>query len=62
MQVANMKLDEDGVKAEAVTGVVELTSLAPNMEKDILDIDCSHPHFVLCVSEGAITFIGFIGY
>lgn len=62
LQVANMKLDEEGVKAEAVTGVVELTSLAPDMEKDILDIDCSHPHFVVCVSEGIITFIGFIGY
>lgn len=62
LQVANMKLDEEGVKAEAVTGVVELTSLTPNMEKDILDIDCSHPHFVVCVSEGVITFVGFIGY
>lgn len=62
LQVANMKLDEEGVKAEAVTEVVELTSLAPNIEKDILDIDCSHPHFVVCVSQGIITFIGFIGY
>lgn len=62
LQVANMKLDEEGVKAEAVTGVVELTSLAPNIEKDILDIDCNHPHFVVCVNEGITTFIGFIGY
>ena len=62
MQVANMKLDEEGVKAEAVTEIVEMTSLAPEVEKDILDIDCSRPHFVVCVSEGIITFIGFIGY
>lgn len=62
MQVANMKLDEKGVKAEAVTEIAIMTSLAPDMEKDILDIDCSHPHFVVCVSEGVITFIGFIGY
>lgn len=62
MQVANMKLDEKGVKAEAVTEIVEMTSLAPEEEKDILDIDCSRPHFVVCVSEGIITFIGFIGY
>lgn len=62
MQVANMKLDEEGVKAEAVTEIVEMTSLAPDTKKDILDIDCSHPHFVVCVSEGVVTFIGFIGY
>lgn len=62
LQVANMKLDEEGVKAEAVTEIVNMTSLAPDMEKDILDIDCSHPHFVVCVSEGVVTFIGFIGY
>ena len=62
MQVANMKLDEKGVKAEAVTEIAIMTSLAPDMEKDILDIDCIHPHFVVCVSEGVITFIGFIGY
>lgn len=62
MQVANMTLDEKGVKAEAVTEIVKMTSLAPEVEKDILDIDCSRPHFVVCVSEGIITFIGFIGY
>lgn len=60
MQVANMKLDERGVKAEAVTEIATTTSLAP--EKDILNIDCYNPHFVVCVSEGIITFIGFIGY
>lgn len=62
MQVANMKLDEEGIKAEAVTEIAVMTSLAPEVEKDILDIDCSRPHFVVCVSEGIITFIGFIGY
>lgn len=62
MQVANMKLDEEGVKAEAVTELVDTTSLAPIQEKDILDINCNHPHFVVCVSKGIITFIGFIGY
>lgn len=62
IQVANMKLDEKGVKAEAVTEIVKMASLAPEVEKDILDIDCSRPHFVVCVSEGIITFIGFIGY
>ena len=62
MQVANMKLDEEGVKAEAVTEIVTMTALAPEKEKDILNIDCSHPHFVVCVSEGIITFVGFIGY
>ena len=62
MQVTNMKLDEEGVKAEAVTEITDGVSLAPNQEKDILDIDCNHPHFVVCVSEGIITFIGFIGY
>lgn len=63
MQVANMKLDEEGVKAEAVTEMVSVMSMLPEeKEKDILDIDCSHPHFVVCVSQGVITFIGFIGY
>lgn len=62
LQVANMKLDEKGVKAEAVTEIVEMTSLAPEEKKDILDINCDHPHFVVCVSQGIITFIGFIGY
>lgn len=62
IQVANMKLDEKGVKAEAVTEIVEMTSLAPEEKKDILDINCDHPHFVVCVSQGIITFIGFIGY
>lgn len=62
MQVANMKLDEKGVKAEAVTEIVVMEALPEEKEKDILDIDCSHPHFVVCVSQGVITFIGFIGY
>lgn len=62
MQVANMKLDEEGVKAEAVTEILTKTALAPEKEKDILNIDCSNPHFVVCVSEGIITFVGFIGY
>lgn len=62
MQVANMKLDEKGVKAEAVTEISVMEALPEEKEKDILDIDCSHPHFVVCVSQGVITFIGFIGY
>lgn len=57
-----MKLDEEGVKAEAITEIVTMTVLAPEKEKDILNIDCYNPHFVVCVSQGIVTFIGFIGY
>lgn len=60
-QVAKMRMDEEEIEAKAVTQTeVVITSLPPQ-EKTLLEIDCTHPHFVVTVSGGVISFIGFVG-
>lgn len=60
-QVAKMRMDEEEIEAKAVTEMKkELTAMIPE-EKTILEIDCTHPHFVVTVSGGIISFIGFVG-
>lgn len=60
-QVAKMRMDEEEIEAKAVTEMqVKMMSLLPE-EETILDIDCTHPHFVVTVSGGIISFIGFVG-
>lgn len=60
-QVAKMRMDEEEIEAKAVTEIqVEMTAFLPE-EKTYLDIDCTHPHFIVTVSEGIISFIGFVG-
>lgn len=60
-QVAKMRMDEEEIEAKAVTEIqVGITALLPE-EKTYLDIDCTHPHFIVTVSEGIISFIGFVG-
>lgn len=60
-QIATIKMDEEEVKAEAVTEVeAVMTSLAPEEKEDKLFIDCKHPHFIVTVSDGVISFIGFV--
>lgn len=60
-QVTKMRMDEEEIEAKAVTEIqVEMTALLPE-EKTYLDIDCTHPHFIVTVSEGIISFIGFVG-
>lgn len=60
-QVATMRMDEEEIEAKAVTEMkMELTAMIPE-EETILEIDCTHPHFVVTVSDGIISFIGFVG-
>lgn len=60
-QVAKMRMDEEEIEAKAVTEMrMELTAMIPE-EETILEIDCTHPHFVVTVSAGIISFIGFVG-
>lgn len=60
-QVASMRMDEEEIEAKAVTEIqVEMTALLPEKETT-LDIDCTHPHFIVTVSDGVISFIAFIG-
>lgn len=60
-QVAKMRMDEEEIEAKAVTEMqVKMMSLLPE-EETILEIDCTHPHFVVTVSGGIISFIGFVG-
>ena len=60
-QVAKMRMDEEEIEAKAVTEMrMEMTAMIPE-EKTILEIDCTHPHFVVTVSGGIISFIGFVG-
>lgn len=60
-QVTKMRMDEEEIEAKAVTEIqVGITALLPE-EKTYLDIDCTHPHFIVTVSEGIISFIGFVG-
>ena len=60
-QVAKMRMDEEEIEAKAVTQTeIVYTSLPPQEETE-LDIDCTHPHFIVTVSGGVISFIGFVG-
>lgn len=60
-QVAKMRMDEEEIEAKAVTEMkMELTAMIPE-EETVLDIDCTHPHFIVTVSDGIISFIGFVG-
>lgn len=60
-QVANIVLNEKEVKAEAVTDIKAVTTSLATVQKE-LEIDCTKPHFVVTVSNGVISFIGFVGY
>lgn len=60
-QVANMRMDEEEIEAKAVTEIqLEMTALLPEKET-YLNIDCTHPHFIVTVSDGVISFIAFVG-
>lgn len=60
-QVAKMRMDEEEIEAKVVTETkMELTAMIPE-EKTLLEIDCTHPHFIVTVSGGIISFIGFVG-
>lgn len=60
-QVAKMRMDEEEIEAKAVTEMkMELTAMITE-EETVLDIDCTHPHFIVTVSDGIISFIGFVG-
>lgn len=58
-QVANMMIDEEEVRAEAVTDVKMEAMAAPPSDK--LIIKCDRPFFAVTVSDGVISFIAFIG-
>lgn len=60
-QVANIILNEKEVKAEAVTDIKAVTTSLATVQKE-LEIDCTKPHFIVTVSNGVISFIGFVGY
>lgn len=60
-QVSNIVLNEKEVKAEAVTGIEAVTTSLVQVQKE-LKIDCTKPHFIVTVSNGVISFIGFVGY
>lgn len=60
-QVANIVLNEKEVKAEAVTDIKAVTTSLATVQKE-LEIDCTKPHFIVTVSNGVISFIGFVGY
>lgn len=60
-QVAKMRMDEEEIEAKAVTEMkMKLTAMIPE-EETYLDIDCTHPHFIVTVSDGVISFIAFVG-
>ena len=61
VQFARFKLDDKGVRAEAVTDIKE-TAEAPVENPTELNIECTQPFFVVVESEGVVTFISFIGY
>ena len=61
VQFARFKLDDKGVRAEAVTDIKE-TAEAPVENPTELNIECTQPFFVAVESEGVMTFITFIGY
>lgn len=60
-QVAKMRMDEEEIEAKAVTEIqVDMKAALPEKET-CLNIDCTHPHFIVTVSDGVISFIGFVG-
>lgn len=61
VQFARFKLDDKGVRAEAVTDI-KGTAEAPVENPTELNIECTQPFFVVVESEGVMTFITFIGY
>lgn len=61
VQFARFKLDDKGVRAEAVTDIKE-TAEAPVENPTELNIECTQPFFVVVESQGVVTFITFIGY
>ena len=61
-QFARFKLDDKGVRAEAVTDIKAEGAEAPVENPTELNIECTQPFFVVVESEGVITFITFIGY
>lgn len=60
-QFARFKLDDKGVRAEAVTDIKDGAE-APVENPKELNIECTQPFFVVVESEGVITFISFIAY
>ncbi len=61
-QFARFKLDDKGVRAEAVTDIKAEGTEAPAENPTELNIECTQPFFVVVESEGVVTFITFIGY
>lgn len=61
-QFARFKLDDKGVRAEAVTDIKAEGAEAPAENPTELNIECTQPFFVVVESEGVVTFITFIGY
>ena len=61
-QFARFKLDDKGVRAEAVTDIKAEGAEAPVDDPTELNIECTQPFFVVVESEGVVTFITFIGY
>lgn len=61
-QFARFKLDDKGVRAEAVTDIKAEGAEAPVENPTVLNIECTQPFFVVVESEGVVTFITFIGY
>ncbi len=61
-QFARFKLDDKGVRAEAVTDIKAEGAEAPVENPTELNIECTEPFFVVVESEGVVTFISFIGY
>ena len=61
-QFARFKLDDKGVRAEAVTDIKAEGAEAPIEDPTELNIECTQPFFVVVESEGVVTFITFIGY
>lgn len=61
-QFARFKLDDKGVRAEAVTDIKAEGAEMPAENPTELNIECTQPFFVVVESEGVVTFITFIGY
>lgn len=61
-QFARFKLDDKGVRAEAVTDIKAEGVEKPAENPTELNIECTQPFFVVVESEGVVTFITFIGY
>lgn len=61
-QFARFKLDDKGVRAEAVTDIKAEGAEAPVENPTDLNIECTQPFFVAVESEGVVTFIAFVGY